>query len=97
MNSWLAKRRLKATGLRLRNLRAELAQLDEQIVHFQDEQDHEHTRALVSDRPDDRVRAHEASRHAEAHRRHRQSVCEEIASLERRQDQLLDAAFSEQQ
>lgn len=96
MKAWLARRRLKATGQRLRNLRAELAALDEQIIHFRDEQDQEHTRALVSDRADDRVRANEATRHAEAHQRQRQSLCEEIASLERRQDQLLDAAFSEQ-
>jgi hypothetical protein len=44
----------------------------------------------VSDNPEASIEAREAGAHAGAMRRHRAHVIDEIASLERRQDELLD-------
>ena len=90
MGSWLVKRRLAQTSARLRSLRAELSQLDEQLDVVTDEADSQAIRALVSETPGASFEANDARKHADAMRRHRQHVADTIADLESRQDRLLD-------
>ena len=90
MSRWLVERRLKSVAKRLRSLREEIRVIDEQLEQMADEADSTGLRALVSDSPEAGRDAREASAHADAMRRHRSKVVEEIASLERRQDELLD-------
>jgi len=90
MGSWLVQRRLSQNVARLKSLRAELAQIDEQLDVFNSDADNQEIRALVSETPGAQHEANEARKHAEAMRRHRQHVTDSIAELERRQDELLD-------
>jgi uncharacterized protein (DUF3084 family) len=91
----LVERRLSQVAGRLRQLRDELAVSTEQLAHLADEADDARLRALVSETPvadDDR---RQAERHADAMRRHHAKVVEEIAKLERHQDELLDRLLAE--
>ena len=90
MGSWLVQRRLTQNVARLKSLRAELSQIDEQLDIFTDDADDQAIRALVSETPGAAHDANDARKHAEAMRRHRQHVVDSIADLERRQDELLD-------
>ena len=90
MAAWLTQRRLSQNATRLKRLRAELAQIDEQMLHFQSDADDTALRALVSETPGAAQEANEASKHASAMAKHRRHVAETIAELERRQDELLD-------
>ena len=84
------KRRLARTSARLRTLRAELAQIDEQLDVVVDDADSQAVRALVSETPGASFDANDARKHADAMRRHRQHVIDTIVDLESRQDRLLD-------
>ena len=55
-----------------------------------DEADEARVRSLVSETPLAEKAHREAERHADAMRRHRTAVAEEIQRLERGQDELLD-------
>ena len=90
MAAWLTQRRLSQNASRLKRLRSELAQIDEQMLHFQADADDTELRALVSETPGAAQEANEARKHASAMGRHRQHVAAEIAELEARQDELLD-------
>lgn len=90
MASWLVRRRLAQTATRLRTLRSELAQIDEQLDVVADDADSQAIRALVSETPGATFEANDARRHADAMRRHREHVVTTIRELETRQDQLLD-------
>ncbi len=90
MARWLIQRRLAQTSARLKRLRAELAQVDEQIHQFNDDADDTALRALVSETPGASQEANEARKHADAMARHRDHVVESIRQLEQRQDELLD-------
>jgi len=90
MVSWLVQRRLTQTSQRLTSLRAELRQIDEQLDVVADEADSQAIRALVSETPGASYEANDARKHADAMRRHRQHVVDEINRLEVRQDELLD-------
>jgi predicted nucleic acid-binding Zn-ribbon protein len=90
VSSWLVKRRLAQTSTRLRSLRAELAQIDEQLDVVADDADSQAIRALVSETPGASFDANDARKHADTMRRHRQHVVDTIAELESRQDRLLD-------
>jgi hypothetical protein len=90
MGSWLVERRLARVAARLRTLRAELATIDEQIPYFADDADDLAVRALVSETPAASHESHDAQKHADAMRRHREHVVREIAELEARQDDFLD-------
>jgi len=90
MVSWLLQRRLTQTSTRLRALRTELSQIDEQLDVVADEADNQAIRALVSETPGASFEANDARKHADAMHRHRQHVAETISSLETRQDELLD-------
>jgi hypothetical protein len=91
----LVERRLSQVAGRLQQLRAELEVSAEQLEHLADAADDARLRALVSETPLADVDHRQAERHAEAMRRHRAAVLEEIAKLERDQDELLDRLVSE--
>ena len=90
MGSFLVRRRLAQTSVRLRTLRAELAQIEEQLDVVADDADSQQIRALVSETPGATFEANDARKHADAMRRHRQHVVDKISELEARQDELLD-------
>ena len=90
MGSWLVRRRLTQGSARLRSLRDELSQIDEQLDVVSDEADSHAIRALVSETPGASFEANDARKHADAMRKHRQHVVEMIHTLEARQDELLD-------
>jgi len=90
MGRWMLERRLTKVSTRLRSLRAELAVIDEQMQHLTDDADDQAIRALVSETASSSFEARDAQRHVDALGRHRSHVVEEIASLEQRQDDLLD-------
>jgi hypothetical protein len=95
MSKSLVERRLSQVAGRLRQLREELAVSTEQLAHLADAADDARLRSLVSETPiadDDR---RQTERHAEAMRRHQAKVAEEIARLERDQDDLLDRLLAE--
>jgi len=90
MASRLVQRRLTQNSERLKLLRVELVQIDEQLDVFTSDADDQAIRALVSETPGATHDATHARKHADAMRRHRQHVVDSIAELERRQDELLD-------
>jgi 3-deoxy-D-manno-octulosonate 8-phosphate phosphatase KdsC-like HAD superfamily phosphatase len=90
MGSWLLERRLTKVSSRLRALRAELAVIDEQLIHLGDDADDQAIRALVSETAGASFEARDAQRHVDAMAKHRAHVVQEITELEGRQDELLD-------
>ena len=90
MARWLIQRRLTQNSARLKRLRVELAQVDEQMLQFESDADDTAIRALVSETPGASQEANEARKHAEAMAKHRRSLVATIAELEARQDELLD-------
>lgn len=90
MSSWLVQRRLTQSSTRLRSLRSELSQIDEQLDVVADEADSQAIRALVSETPGASFEANDARKHADAMRKHRQHIVDTIRELEAKQDQLLD-------
>ena len=87
---WRVKRRLAATGTRLKTLREEIAVIDEQILYLRDDADDAATRAIVSENSEAKREARQAREQVEALRSQRDRVVREIADLELRQDDLLD-------
>jgi len=90
MGRRLVERRLRDVGGKLRSLRASLAIVEEQLAHLSDEAEEMGLRALVSETPGADLEYREARRHADAMRKHWNSVREAITELEARQDQLLE-------
>ena len=86
----MIERRLRETGVRLRRLREELAVVDEQLGHLNDDAEDKELRSLVSETSGAGVEYREARLHAEAMRRHRTQVNNSILELEAKQDELLD-------
>lgn len=95
MSKASVERRLRQVGDRLRQLREELGVSDEQLSHLADAADDARLRALVSETPLAGEDHRQAERHAEAMRRHRDRVLDEISKLERSQDELLDRLVAE--
>jgi len=91
MGVWLVRRRLTQVTDRLRELRSELAMVDEQLDVFVDDAENQAIRALVSETPGAAFEANDARKHADAMRRHRDHVASKIDELVQRQDQLLDS------
>ena len=89
------ERRLRQVAGRLRQLRDELEVTSEQLAHLAGSADDARLRALVSETPVSERDHTEAERHADAMRRHRASVADEIARLETEQDELLDRLLAE--
>jgi hypothetical protein len=90
MAQWLIQRRLSQNSARLKSLRTELAQIDEQLAVFADDAEDSAIRALVSETPGAAHEANDARKHADAMARHREHVAESIRELEHKQDELLD-------
>lgn len=90
MGNWLVERRLSQVATRLKSLRAELAVIDEQMIHLGDDADDQAIRALVSETAGASYEARDAQRHVDRLAKHRAKVVEEISTLEVRQDELLD-------
>ena len=86
----LLERRLGEVADRLKHVRVDLRVADEQLAQLADEADEARLRALVSETPIAEKEHREASKHAEAMRRHRDQLVAEIQQLEQSQDQLLD-------
>lgn len=86
----IVERRLRDVGTRLKRLREELVVTDEQLLQLADEADDARIRSLVSETPSSTRDHSEAAGHADAMRRHRMAVVDEIARLEQAQDELLD-------
>jgi len=91
----LVERRLREVAGRLGQLREELAVSAEQLAHLADAADDARLRALVSETPISDRDHRQAERHADAMRRHRAAVTDEIARLEQEQDDLLDRLLAE--
>jgi hypothetical protein len=95
MSRSLVERKITQVSARLKELRAELGVVDEQLAFFADAADEARLRALVSETPlADREHA-DAQKHATAMTRHRDDVVASIAELERTQDELLDRLGAE--
>ena len=75
---------------RLRELRAELAVLDEQLLHLDMDAEEQEIRSLVSETAGAVADARDARRHVDVLAKHRAKVVEEIEALEAKQDELLD-------
>jgi predicted nucleic acid-binding Zn-ribbon protein len=95
MSKASVERRLRQVAGRLRQLREELDVTDEQLTQLAGAADDAHLRALVSETPLAGEDHRQAERHAEAMRRHRAHVLDEISRLERSQDELLDEFVAE--
>ena len=90
MHRTIIERRLKDAHQRLVRARSELSVLDEQLVVVNEIADDTRLRALVAETPVAAKEHDEASRQASAMLRSRQALVDQIAELERRQDDLLE-------
>jgi len=92
----LVERKLSESAERLRQLRAEVGVVDEQLASLADAADDARLRAMVSETPMADKEHREAQKHADAMARHRTQLANQIAELERTQNELLDRLFAEQ-
>lgn len=90
MHRTIIERRLKDAHQRLVRARGELAVLDEQLMVVNEMADDTRLRALVAETPVAAKEHDEVSRQASAMQRTRQALVDQIAELERRQDDLLE-------
>ncbi len=95
MSRWLVEKRLSQAAERLKQLRAELKVIDEQLLFLTEAAEEARLRALVSETPLADREHREAQKHVEAMNRHRTTVVSTIQELERSQDQLLDRLVEE--
>lgn len=96
MSKWLVERKLSESAERLRQLRAELGVVDEQLAFLTDAADDARLRAMVSETPMADKEHREAQKHADAMTRHRSQLVSQIGELEKAQDELLERLFAEQ-
>jgi len=96
MSKWLVERKLSEAAERLRQLRAELGVVDEQLAFLADAADDARLRAMVSETPMADREHRDAQKHADAMSRHRADLVTQIADLARAQDELLERLFAEQ-
>ncbi len=96
MSKWLVERKLSESAERLRQLRAELGVVDEQLAFLADAADDARLRAMVSETPMADKEHREAQKHADAMTRHRSQLVTQIGELEKAQDELLERLFAEQ-
>lgn len=95
MSRWLVEKRLSQSAERLKQLRAELGVVDEQLLFLSESADEARLRALVSETPLADREHRDAQKHADAMSRRRAEILESIRELERTQDELLDRLASE--
>jgi hypothetical protein len=91
----LVERRLREVSERLKQLRGDLAETEQQLAQLADEADDARLRALVSETPLADREHRDAQRHADAMQRHRAKVQADIEALEQAQDELLDRLMAE--
>ena len=96
MSKWLVERKLSEAAERLRQLRAELGVVDEQLAFLTDAADDARLRAMVSETPMADKEHREAQKHADAMTRHRSQLMTQIGELQKAQDELLERLFAEQ-
>ena len=96
MSKWLVERKLSEAAERLRQVRAELAVVDEQLAFLADAADEARLRAMVSETPMADREHREAQKHADAMARHRADLVSQVAELQKSQDELLERLFAEQ-
>lgn len=82
--------KLREVTERLKLARAELAVIEEQLLHFRESADEVRMQALVDDTKQSAADAAEAQRHVEAHGRTRDRLAGTVLELERTRDDLLD-------
>jgi hypothetical protein len=85
----VVERKLTEVHARLVKARQELAILEEQLLVFTETAEDARLRSLVSETPLADHEWHEARRHEEAMLRGRDHVRQQVAELERAQDELL--------
>jgi uncharacterized protein (DUF3084 family) len=90
MSRSLVERRLSEVAEQLKAVRRELAVADEQLTHLDEEAEDARLRAMVSETPVAERDHREAQKHADAMRRHRAEVADQLSRLEASQDELLD-------
>lgn len=95
MSKWLVERKLSESAERLRQLRAELGVVDEQLTFLIDAADEARLRAMVSETPMADREHREAQKHADAMGRHRSQLVIQIGELEQTQNELLERLFAE--
>ena len=95
MSRWLVERRLSDVSARLKQPRADLQVIDEQLLFFAEAADETRLRALMSETPLADKEHHEAQKHADAMARERANVIASITELEKAQDELLDKLVAE--
>jgi hypothetical protein len=95
MSRVVLERRLDALVARRRDLREELAVVDEQLAALAEAAGDARLRALVSETPMADAEHREASRSAEAMARHRAVLVADLAALDRAEDELLDRLAAE--
>ena len=96
MSKWLVERKLSEAAERLRQLRAELGVVDEQLASLADAADDARLRAMVSETPMADREHRDAQKHADAMSRHRAELVAQLAELQRSHDELLERLFAEQ-
>ena len=89
------ERQLADVGKRLKALRTDLAVAEQALMQVDYEADDARLRSLVSETPVAQKEHEQARRQVDVNRRNRDELQTEIARLEIRQDELLDA-FNEQ-
>ena len=89
------ERRLLDISDRIKKASAELAVTDEQLSFLDEEAEDARLRAIVAETPMEVATANEAARHADALRRHRDSLVRTIGELRTEQDELLDRMATE--
>ena len=95
MSRAVLERRLDALVARRRDLRDELAVVDEQLAALAEAATDARLRALVSETPQADAEHRGASRSAEAMSRHRSALLADLAALDRAEDELLDRLAAE--
>ncbi len=95
MSKWLVERKLSEAADRLRQVRADLAVVDEQLAFLADAADDARLRAMVSETPMADREHREAQKHADAMSRHRTDLVAQVAELQKSQDELLERLFAE--
>src|SRR5688572_6840718 len=91
----LLERKLAEVSARLRALQEELRVADEQLQFLAEQADDLRLRALVSETPLAEREHADAQKHVDAMTRHRAAVADELAELERAQDDLLDRLIAQ--
>jgi hypothetical protein len=84
------ERRLIDVGGRLRKLRGDLAEANEQLAALQSDADDSQLRALISEKLLEVQKAKNDARHTSSMKKHIAKILADIAKAEREQDALLE-------